>query len=67
MSNVAIGPYWLQYMQARNIPEQRLWRADLCISVWFNRNGRADEEITLKVRVMMEAAAVAHNFPWFAR
>ncbi len=48
-SNVAIGPYWVQYLQARGLKERRLWRADLCISVWFNRNGKADEEITLKV------------------
>lgn len=57
---MAIGPYWLQYLQARNMYELRLYRADLCISVWFNRNGVADEEITLKVAVATDACASPH-------
>lgn len=48
-SNAAVGPFWRRYLEARNMGEGRMWRADLCISVWFNRNGVADEEITLKV------------------
>lgn len=48
-SNVAIGLYWRDYLRARGLTQRRLYRADLCISVWFNRNGKADEEITLKV------------------
>lgn len=59
-SNVAIGPFWSRYLQARNMAEGRLWRADLCISVWFNRNGRADEEITLKVGCRRHVVVMVH-------
>lgn len=45
-----VSPFWVDWLQARNINPKRLYQADVCVSLWVSRT----IEITLKVTSICE-------------